>query len=235
MVSCQNKDERLVCLMQYVLLFLEGFITFISPCLLPLLPVYISYFSGDGGSRSRPVVNSVSFVIGFTVIFVALGAFAGTVGSFLLEFSTAINLITGAIVVLFGLNYLGVLRLGFAPHAGKTIRVRNGKPLNMVSAFVFGVIFSVAWMPCVSKFLGAALMRAASQGSVAEGMFMLFVFSMGLGIPFIISAVLIHRLKDAFDFLKRHQRVVNLISGGMLVVVGILMMTGLFTRFVALF
>ena len=225
----------LVRLMQYVLLFLEGFITFISPCLLPLLPVYISYFSGSDASKTKPVVNSASFVFGFTIVFVALGAFAGTVGSFLLEFNTIINLVTGAIVVLFGLNYLGVLRIKFVPRAGKTIRIGNGKPLTVLSAFVFGVIFSVAWMPCVSKFLGAALMRAASNGSTVDGMFMLFVFSMGLGIPFIISAVLIHRLKDAFDFLKRHQRVVNAVSGGMLVIVGILMMTGLFGRFVALF
>ena len=221
--------------MQYLLLLLEGFITFISPCLLPLLPIYISYFSGNGESKTRPLLNASSFVLGFTIVFVSLGAFAGTVGGFLLDYSTIVNLVMGAIVVMFGLNYLGVLRLKFAPRVGKTMRFGGGKPLTVLSAFLFGVIFSVAWMPCVSKFLGAALMRAASQGSAYEGMFMLFVFSMGLGIPFIISAILIHRLKDAFDFIKRHQRVVNIVSGSLLVIVGILMMTGLFGRFVALF
>jgi len=226
--------------MQYVLLFLEGFITFISPCLLPLLPVYISYFSGDisdgsSVSKARPFLNSVSFVIGFTIVFVMLGAFAGTVGSFLTQYSTVVNLIMGAIVVLFGLNYLGVLQLKFAPRFGGGVRFGSGKPLTVLSAFLFGIIFSVAWMPCVSKFLGAALMRAAGQGSAQEGMFMLFVFSMGLGIPFIISAVLIHRLKDAFDFIKRHHKIVNIVSGSMLVIIGVLMMTGLFGRFIALF
>ena len=228
--------------MQYILLFLEGFITFISPCLLPLLPVYISYFSGDGGigddsstSKARPFLNSVSFVVGFTIVFVSLGAFAGTVGGFLIEYSTVVNLIMGAVIVLFGLNYLGVFQLKFVPRFGGGVRIANDKPLNVLSAFLFGIIFSVAWMPCVSKFLGAALMRAAGNGTAHEGMFMLFVFSMGLGIPFIISAVLIHRLKDAFDFIKRHHRVVNIVSGLLLVAVGVLMMTGLFGRFVVLF
>lgn len=232
--------------MQYVLLFLEGFITFISPCLLPLLPIYISYFSGSAGgdsvsdahmSKTRPLINSTSFVLGFTIVFVSLGAFAGIIGGFLTDYSRVVNLVLGSIVVMFGLNYLGVLRVKTFVRfrIGNGIRPAKGKPLTIFSAFVFGVIFSVLWMPCVSKFMGAALMRAAQQDSAVEGMFMLFVFSMGLGIPFIISAVLINRLKNTFDFLKRHHRAVNIISGSLLVLVGILMMTGMFGRFVALF
>ena len=231
--------------MQYLLLFLEGVITFISPCLLPLLPVYVSYFCGgndESGKNStakinglKPFINATAFVIGFTIIFVSLGAFAGTVGTFLMQYRTIVNIITGFIVVLFGLEYLGVLRfrsfirfdfvqLSFAKQLGM------GKQLSFFSAFLFGIIFAIAWMPCVSKFLGAALMRAAGQGSAVEGMFMLFIYSMGLGIPFIISAVLINRLKEAFDFIKRHKKIVNIISGGLLVIVGILMMTGVFGR-----
>lgn len=224
--------------MQYFLLFLEGFITFISPCLLPLLPVYVSYFSGSGKSKTKPLVNSASFVLGFTIVFVALGAFAGTAGRFLIQYGTIINLITGAIVVLFGLNYLGLL--SFIPKLKfktpfSNFRKGDGRPLTVISAFIFGVIFSFAWIPCVSKFLGAALMRAASGGSTVDGMFMLFVFSMGMGIPFIVCAVLIHRLKHAFDFIKRHHNKINIISGSLLVVIGILMMTGVFARFVSLF
>jgi len=215
--------------MQYVLLFLEGVITFISPCLLPMLPVYISYFAGK---KDRPLINAIGFVIGFTMVFVALGAFAGTVGGFLLEYGTIVNIVTGTIVVMLGLNYLGVLRLRL-PTGGR--RMQNLKPLTFTSSIVFGMVFSIAWTPCVGAFLGSALLRASQQGSAIEGMFMLFVFSMGLGIPFVVSAVLINRLKGAFDFIKKYYRVINALAGGMLVIIGILMMTGLFGRFMALF
>ena len=224
--------------MQYILLFFEGIITFISPCLLPLLPVYITYFAGgsaeEDSAKFKPLVNSSGFVLGFTVVFVAMGAFAGTVGSFFLAHNRIINLITGAVVIIFGLSYLGVLKVNLLPQ-GRPIKWGRGKPLTPVSSLLFGIIFSIAWIPCLSKFLAAALMRAAVHGSPSQGMVMLFVYSMGLGIPFIISAVLIHRLKDAFDFIKKHQRVVNIISGSLLIIIGLLMMTGLFERFVSIF
>ena len=215
--------------MQYILLFLEGVIAFISPCLLPLLPVYISYFAGMKG---RPIINSVGFVAGFTTVFVALGAFAGMIGGFLLEYRTAINIVTGLFVIVLGLNYLGVLRLSFST-ANVGERMYNkvwkaGKPLTFTSSILFGMVFSIAWTPCVSTFLGAALLRASQQGSMLDGMFMLFVFSMGLGIPFVVSAVLIDRLKSTFDFIKKNYCVINILAGSLLVLVGILMMTGIF-------
>ncbi|MCL2576996.1 MAG: cytochrome c biogenesis protein CcdA [Defluviitaleaceae bacterium] len=230
--------------MQYVLLFLEGIITFISPCLLPMLPVYLIYFAGSGNADGRdtrivkPLINAIGFVIGFTVVFVALGAFAGFLGRLLTDFGTEVNIITGLIVVLFGLNYIGILQINFymskiqkKPHiVGRMI-----KPLNFFSAFIFGIIFSIGWTPCVSAFLGAALLRASQQGYMIEGMFMLFIFSMGLGLPFIVCAVLINRLKYAFSFIKKHYRIINILSGGLLVVIGILMMTGVFGRFITLF
>lgn len=228
--------------MQYVLLFIEGIITFISPCLLPLLPMYVSYFAGGHGERASVAValrNAVGFVLGFTGVFVALGAFAGFVGQFLQAHRAVVNVVTGLVVVAFGLYYLGLfpaVRL-----RGMSVRRRiqlvgtAAKPLSFSMAFLFGVIFSVGWTPCISAFLGAALLRASQQGHVGEGMFMLFVFSMGLGVPFIASAVLINRLKNAFDFIKTHQRVINYLAGGLLVAVGILMITGVFDRFVGLF
>ena len=223
--------------MQYALLFLEGIITFISPCLLPMLPVYVSYFAGDSDKRgSNPLLNAIGFVLGFTIIFVAFGAFAGSIGRFLLTHGTAVNIVTGLVVMLFGLNYMGVLPFGFARFSGGNKLIGTvSKPVNLPSAIVFGAVFSIGWTPCVSAFLGAALLRASQRGSMAEGMFMLFVFSMGLGLPFIASAVLIDRLKGAFAFIQRHYRVINLISGGFLVLVGVLMMTGVFGRFVGLF
>jgi cytochrome c-type biogenesis protein len=221
--------------MQFVLLFLEGVITFVSPCLLPLLPVYLLYFSGGGKDESnglKTLVNACGFVIGFTIIFVALGAFAGTIGGFLVNYSRWINIISGLVVISFGLNYLGVINLRFF-QIPKNFRFNLGKakPSSFPSAIIFGIVFSIAWTPCVSAFLGAALLRAAGQGSAPEGMAMLFVYSLGLGLPFIISAVLIDKLKNAFSFIKNNYRVVNILSGSLLVLVGILMMAGLFEVF----
>jgi cytochrome c-type biogenesis protein len=208
----------------YYILFLDGIVTFISPCLLPMLPVYLIYFAGGEESRGgvQTAVNAVGFVIGFTVVFVMLGAFAGFFGGLLSDYKTAVNVITGSVVVLLGLNYLGILKINF--------RFKTRKPkivnLNFFSALVLGIVFSIAWTPCVSAFLGAALMKASQQGHMLEGMIMLFIYSMGLGLPFIVSAVLIDRLKDAFDFIKKHYRIVNIVSGGLLVLMGILMMGG---------
>jgi len=219
--------------MQYILLFLEGIITFISPCLLPLLPIYVSYFSGgsnEGNSGRKPLLNAIGFVLGFTIVFVALGAFAGTIGWFLLYYSRWVSIVTGFVVVVLGLNYLGLINLRFLRVPAK-IRLGEAKPSTFSSSFVFGIAFSIAWTPCVSTFLGVALMRAAVQGTAQEGMLMLFVYSIGLGLPFIIGAVLIDKLKGAFDFIKKNYRIINIISGVLLVIIGILMMTGIFGHF----
>lgn len=216
--------------MQYILLFLEGIITFISPCLLPMLPIYISYFAGGNG-KVNAFKNSIGFVLGFTLVFVLLGAFAGSFGRLLQRYSTAVNILTGLIVVVFGLNYLGILNI---PLLNRTIKNGvNVRVLGFVSSLLFGVVFSIGWTPCVGAFLGSALMLASRQGSVIQGISMLLAFSMGLGIPFIVSAVLIDRLKGTFDFIKKNYRIINALSGGLLVLVGILMMTGAFGYFLS--
>ena len=210
--------------MQYVISFLEGIITFISPCLLPMLPIYISYFAG-GGERStgKTLKGALGFVTGFTVIFVLMGALAGTVGSFLREYQTAVNILSGLIVIFFGLNFLGVFKLNLFRGSSRSVKTDN---MGFFSAMVFGVIFSIGWTPCVGAFLGSALMLASQQGHVAEGMLMLLVYSLGLGIPFVLSAVLIDYLKSAFNWIKKNYQIINLVSGGFLVFVGILMATG---------
>lgn len=217
--------------MQYIISFLEGIITFISPCLLPMLPIYISYFAG-GGERSvkRTLTNASGFVLGFTLVFVAMGALAGTLGSFLTKYQTWVNLIGGIIVVLFGLNYMDVLKLNL--FRGGARGLGDGE-MGFFSALVFGVIFSVGWTPCVGAVLGSALMLASQQGHVLEGMGMLLCYSLGLGIPFLFSAVLIDRLKGAFNWIKAHYDLVNKVCGGLLVLVGVLMATGLLGRFLA--
>lgn len=213
--------------MQYVISCLEGIITFVSPCLLPMLPIYISYFAG-GGERTtaRTVKNALGFVLGFTLVFVAMGALAGTAGSFFKQHQTAVNLLSGLVVILFGLQFLGVFKWNLFRGSGREV---NGE-MGFFSAVVFGVIFSLGWTPCVGAFLGSALALASQQGHVGSGMLMLLAYSLGLGIPFLVSAVLIDKLKSAFDWIKRNYRVINLISGSLLILVGVLMATGTLGR-----
>ena len=219
--------------MQYVISFLEGIITFISPCLLPMLPIYISYFAG-GGERTtaKTLKNASGFVLGFSLVFVALGALAGTLGSFLTRYQTWVNLVGGGIVVLFGLNYMGLLHLNFFRGSGRSVSRDN---MGFWQAMLFGVVFSVGWTPCVGAFLGSALMLASQQGHVLEGMGMLLCYSLGLGIPFLISAVLIDKLKSAFNWIKSHYAAINKICGALLVLMGVLMATGLLGRFLTMF
>lgn len=219
--------------MQYVISFLEGIITFISPCLLPMLPVYISYFAG-GGERSikKTLTGTIGFVLGFTVVFTALGALAGTVGSFLREYQTVVNLVSGLVVIFFGLNFLGVFKVNLFHGSRRTVSTAD---MGFFSSVLFGIVFSIGWTPCVGAFLGSALMLASQQGHVAQGMLMLLVYSLGLGIPFIFSAVLIGYLKSTFDWIKRHYKIINMISGGLLILIGLLMATGMFGRLLSLF
>ena len=209
--------------MQYIIAFLEGIITFLSPCLLPMLPIYISYFAG-GGERSnkKSLKTALGFVLGFTIIFVAMGALAGTLGSFLTKYQTIVNIVSGLIVIFFGLNFLGVIRLNLFKGSAQ---LQTGE-LGFFSSFLFGVIFSVGWTPCVGAFLGSALMLASQQGHVLEGTLMLLSYSLGLGIPFFLSAILLDQLKGAFSFIKRHYTLINRICGGLLILIGILMATG---------
>lgn len=218
--------------MQYFISFLEGMITFISPCLLPMLPVYISYFAG-GGSRStkKSLIGAIGFVTGFTIVFVVMGALAGTLGGWLREYQGLVNVVSGLIVILFGLHFLGVVKWNLFKGSKRGIHTeKNG----FFSSVLFGLVFSVGWTPCVGVFLGSALMLASQQGHVMEGMLMLLCYSLGLGIPFLLSAVLIDYLKSTFDFIKRNYKVINLMSGSLLVIIGILMMTGLMGQFLNL-
>lgn len=214
--------------MQYVISFLEGVVTFISPCLLPMLPIYISYFAG-GGERSvkKTLSGALGFVTGFTIVFVALGALAGTLGGLLKEYQTAVNIVSGLVVIFFGLNFLGVFKLNLFKGSNHKVNTKN---MGFFSAMLFGIIFSVSWTPCVGAFLGSALMLASQQGHVGEGVVMLLVYSLGLGIPFVLSAVLIDYLKSAFNWIKKHYKVINIVCGVLLILVGVLMATGLIGR-----
>lgn len=214
--------------MQYIVSFIEGIITFISPCLLPMLPVYLSYFAG-GGERStkKTLMGASGFVLGFTAVFTALGALAGTLGSFLKQHETIVNIILGLIVIFFGLNYMGVFKLKLFSGLKKTVKTDMG----FFSAVLFGIVFSIGWTPCVGAFLGSALAMASGEGDILKGVIMLLLYSMGLGVPFLLSAVLIDKLKGTFTFIKKNYKTINIICGIFLVIIGILMMSGLMNRF----
>lgn len=218
--------------MQYFISFLEGIITFISPCLLPMLPIYISYFAGGKEQTTKKTVwNAFGFILGFTVVFTAMGALAGTLGSFLIKYQTIVNIVCGAVVIFFGLNFLGILKLNLFRGMQSDVDAEN---MGFFSAMLFGIIFSVGWTPCVGAFLGSALMLASTQGHVLKGVIMLLCYSMGLGIPFLISAVLIDKLKGAFLFVKKNYQIINIICGVFLIIVGLSMATGLLGRLLTL-
>ncbi|MGI6086005.1 MAG: cytochrome c biogenesis CcdA family protein [Acetivibrionales bacterium] len=219
--------------MEYLITFLEGIIAFISPCMLPLLPIYVSYFAGGAENSKKTVKNALGFVLGFTVIFVLMGAFAGTLGSALIRYSKWINIVAGGIIIIFGLSYLGVIRLSFLTNKSN-YEYKPAEP-GFFSSALFGIIFSIGWTPCVGAFLGSALMLAAASQESGRGVFMLFAFSLGMGVPFIISALVLDKLKGVFDFIKRNYNTVNAIAGILLIIVGIAMMTGLLGRLLAVF
>ena len=154
--------------MNYIITFLEGIISFISPCMLPMLPIYISYFAGqsknDSNKNPKMIFKVIAFVVGFTVVFTALGLFSGTLGKLLSEYQAIINIVSGVIVILFGLSYLEVFRIPFFKGMHKGYKVTG-----IASAFLFGAIYSISLTPCVGAFLGSALMLASSVGGALKG------------------------------------------------------------------
>jgi cytochrome c-type biogenesis protein len=213
--------------LEYLLSFLEGIITFISPCLLPILPIYISYFAGQDteNKKNKALVNATGFVLGFTVLFVALGAFAGQLGEFFRDYTAIVNIVCGMILILFGLNFMEAIRLPFINNVRQIRNNRLGS--GFFPSILFGIVFSVSWTPCVGTFLGSALMLAAQSGETYKGIMMLLCFSLGLGVPFIASAVLIDKLKSTFDFIKKHYKIINMVSGALLVFLGIIIAAGM--------
>lgn len=209
--------------MQYLITFLEGLISFISPCMLPMLPVYIGYFAGESASRRKVFWNASAFVLGITLVYCMMGLFAGSFGMLLRRNRLALDLITGGVVILFGLSYLNVIRLPFFRGISEVKKISG-----LLSAFLFGIVYSVSLTPCVGAFLGSALMLAAHSETAVRGLLLLLIFSLGLGIPFLISAVLIDQLQNTFRWIKKHYSTINRICGLFLILVGILMCCGVF-------
>lgn len=274
--------------MDYLLTFLEGLASFISPCMLPMIPLYLSYFAGEdetdeqepktpsavdkteslakttlqtvteepetSGNEEKSegtkkpvvfertdankkasnkkhlvIVRSLFFVIGFTLMFVMFGGLAGLISGYINKYKTVINIVAGAIVIVFGLSYIGLFGLPFFKGLKKSYKVDGAW-----SAFLFGIVFAVGVGPCTGAFLGSALALASTSGTVAKGLLLLLFYSMGIGIPFIITAVLTDKTKRLFGFIKRHFKAVKIVSGSLLVVMGVLMAAGIMDKLGAL-
>lgn len=209
--------------MEYVFTFLEGIASFISPCLLPMLPIYISYFMGEEEeSNKKAIINSIGFVLGFTIVFLILSIFASTFGMLISKYLNYIKIAFGIIIILFGLNYMELLQFKFL-NRNKGIKF-NAKNLNFFKAMLFGILFSISWTPCIGSFLSSALLMVAKGQNLIKGIILMLLYSIGLGIPFVISVVLMEKLKNLFSVIKNNYQIIKKVSGIILIVMGLYVM-----------
>ncbi|MFA0815197.1 MAG: cytochrome c biogenesis CcdA family protein [Anaerofustis sp.] len=212
--------------MDYFLTFTEGLLSFVSPCILPMLPIYLSYFAAASSTTGRAkytvAVNALCFVAGFSLIFILLGALAGTFGVLVSEWLNDIQIVFGVILVLLGLNFAGVITI---PLLSRSTQGRfNTKRYGCGASFLMGIFFCAGWIPCVGSFLSAALIAAANSQTVIKGVLLLAVYSLGLGLPLFLSAVLMDYLSNAIRFLKKHHKAISIISGILLIGLGVRML-----------
>lgn len=217
--------------LSYFLTFIEGILAFISPCLLPMLPIYFSYLAGIADenatdvleNKNRLLINSIGFVLGFTIIFTLLGATATFFGMFLKSNIEVIRKLSGIVMILFGLNFMGIFRLKFLDFEKRLDY--NFKNMKFFSSLVFGVVFSISWSSCQGALLGAALLMASTSDKVWEGIILLLLYSLGLGIPFIMTSIVFEKLKGLMTFIKKQYRIISFISGIVLILAGIFTFT----------
>lgn len=212
--------------------FTAGLLSFLSPCVLPLIPSYLTFITGMGfeditRSRRTTLVHALLFVLGFSLIFVALGAASTALGYLLLAYRDWISRIGGVMVIVFGLYMLGVLRIGAM---AKDTRVHlSDKPVGYLGTVLVGIAFGAGWTPCIGPILGAILTYASTSDNVGRGMLLLATYSAGLAIPFLVSAIAIERFLGAFQKFRRFMGTVNRVAGVLLIMVGVLMLTNWFT------
>lgn len=215
-----------------------GTVSFFSPCVLPLLPGYLSYITGLSGSevvtggstgvRGRMFLGALLFVLGFSLVFVAIGGAFGELGYYLLEYQRTLTKVLGVVVVVLGLVFMGVV-----PWLQRDVRVHAVPFVGVGAAPLLGVLFGLGWTPCIGPTLGAVLSLSANNASASRGSFLAFVYCLGLGVPFILAAVGFGRMMRVVAWVRRHQQWVMRLGGAMLVTVGILLLTGAWAELVA--
>lgn len=210
-----------------------GFITFLSPCVLPLIPGYVAFMTGmttaeltdENRKVSAILIPSLLFVLGFSIVFVALGASASAVGSFLSQYSSVLEKVAGTIILLLGFFMLGIIKVPWL-YGEARFEMQKAKRFGSFAALLMGMAFAFGWSPCVGPVLGSILMVAANSAEVGRGALLLAVYSLGLGIPFILVALLLGRVKPVLNWLNRHTLIINRVAGVVLMVLGLLILTG---------
>ncbi len=216
--------------------FLAGVLSFLSPCVLPLVPGYVSMLSGAAAEGAETagakvnfqlVRNSLFFILGFSLVFIGLGAAATSVGQFLRSYQLLLSEISGIVVILFGLHLMGVIKIG-ALYQDKRLRTQRTSG-GGVGAFLIGFAFAFGWTPCIGPILGTILLLAAERGTVHEGIGLLTIYSLGLAVPFLATTLLLDRFARFYRGFRKHLHTVEMISGGLLVLIGALLLTHRFT------
>ncbi len=212
-----------------------GFLSFVSPCVLPLIPAYLSFISGLSVEELKTTTNraevwrrvsfnSLAFILGFSVVFVALGASASAIGQFLQANKYMIEKVAGVVIVIFGIHFTGLFRIKWLDYEKKmNVQVRK---VGLIGAFILGFAFAFGWTPCIGPILGAILAIAATQETIWKGIGLLFVYSMGLGIPFFLSGLFMNLFFSAFQRALKYMRVIEIVAGVFLIIVGVLVFTG---------
>ena len=234
--------------------FVAGVVSFISPCVLPLIPGYLSFISGvsleemrgmpvaaaagGGGTvavstgvsaaaKRQVIVTSLFFILGFSLVFVSLGASATYLGQFLMERLTIFGKIAGVLLIVFGLHTIGVFKIPFLLNEARV--QANTKPASMIGAVIVGISFAFGWTPCIGPILSAILLVAAQQESVNQGIVLLSIYSLGLAIPFLLTAIAINQFFVAFKKIRRHYHTIEIVSGLLMIIIGVLIFTNRFT------
>jgi cytochrome c-type biogenesis protein len=233
--------------------FGAGLLSFISPCVLPLIPGYLSYISGlsleemrgTGGAaavasagagvavgappdvRKRILLSSLAFILGFSIVFISLGAAASAVGQFLLERLPLFGKIAGTIIIVFGLHTMGVLRIEWL-YQEKRVQTSR-KPAGFIGALLVGIAFAFGWTPCIGPILGGIMLLAGTEETIGRGVRLLAIYSLGLGVPFFATALMINRFFVALSRIRKHYHKIELVSGALLIAIGVLIFTDKFT------
>ena len=216
---------------------LAGLVSFLSPCVLPLVPPYLIYLTGatieqvandetEASSKRAVMLAAGMFVLGFSTVFVALGASASLIGSLIRTWSAELSIVAGIVIIIMGLHFLGLTRIGFMMREG---RLPIPKPVGLWGAYAMGLAFAFGWTPCIGPILAAILSVAAAEATVTKGAMLLAVYSAGLGIPFLIAAFMVEQFSALFARMKRHLVMVERAMGVLLVVTGIGFLTGAVT------
>ena len=215
-----------------------GIISFLSPCVLPLVPPYLIYLTGatiehvandeeQKASKRAVMLSALVFVLGFSTVFVALGASASLIGGLIRAWSAQLSIVAGIVIILMGLHFLGLTRIGFLMREG---RLPIPKPVGLWGAYVMGLAFAFGWTPCIGPILAAILSVAASEATVTKGAGLLAVYSAGLGIPFLIAAFMVERFSSVLTRMKKHLATIERAMGVLMILVGVGVLTGAVTN-----